>query len=138
MNGGIEPLERQHPRPGRVGDGLANRVQAALEPVAKLGRPLGDARRLAQAGDVGEHLGEVGGVERDHRGPGRQALGHRDHVVVGDRADLADGLGDDQIDLELGQGRLVELVEVASLAGEPAHRGVDLAGGRGPPGSGCG
>ncbi len=126
MNGGSSHSSASTRGRGAPATASRTAVKAGLEPRAKLGRLLGGARGIAQPADVGEHLGEPLGVERDHRRAGGEALGDRDHVVVGDRADLADRLGDDQVHLELAQGRLVELVEMAALAGALPHRGVDL------------
>ena len=69
------------------------------------------------------------------RGPPRQAGGHLEDVLVGDGADVADLLGDDQVGLQGGQTLLVELVERPALADDPLHGRVDLARRRCPPGT---
>ena len=76
---------------------------------------------------VAEHLAERVRVERDHLRRGLHPLGHRDDVVVGDRADRAQRLRDDQVGLQLAQPLLVERVDRLALLGELAHRAVDLA-----------
>ena len=67
----VEPLQREHARPRRAGDRLADGVEArsssARSPAAASGTPAASPRRV----DVGEHLLEVRGVERDHRGVAR-------------------------------------------------------------------
>ena len=62
------------------------------------------------------------------RGGARQPRRDLDHVLEGDRADVADGLGDDQVRRQLGQPLLVEAVERLAFADDRLHRGVDLAG----------
>ena len=101
--GRVEPLERQDARPRRARDRArgppsSRRSSSSLQ----LRRPRGDPGRLAKAGDVGEHLrrGSTGSSEITAR-LARQPGGDRDDVVVGDGADLADRLGDDQVRLEL-------------------------------------
>ena len=89
---------------------------------------IGDPGDLAEARDVGEHLVQVGRIQRDHLRMGGKPGRDGHDVVVGDGADLADGLGHDQVDLQLSQSRFIELVEVAALAGQPPDLGVDLAG----------
>ena len=56
-------------------------------------------------------------------------------LVVGDRADRAQLLRDDQVGLELAQRALVELVDRLAALGALAHRGVDLAPSCSPAGS---
>ncbi len=58
-----------------------------------------------------------------------QPLGHRAYVVVGDGADLADRLRDDQVGRELGEQVLVERVEGLAAPDKLANAGVDLGGG---------
>ncbi len=123
----IEPFQGEHSGAGRAFDGGTHILEPPLEIVTQGDGPVGDPGRLAQPRDVGEHVGEVRGVERDHLRERREAGGHGYDVVVGDRADLADRLGDDQVDVELAQRGLVELVQVAPLAGQASHLGVDLA-----------
>ncbi len=86
------------------------------------------ARRLPEPLGVGEHLAEGRGVEREHSRAARQSRRDGDDVVVGDRAHRADGLGDDQIDVELRQPLLVELVERLAALGPLAYGGVDRGG----------
>ena len=86
-----------------------------------------DAGRLAEADHVLEHLAEGARVLLEDAGPARQAGRDLDHVLVGDRADRADRLGDDQVRLQLGEQLLVELVERPPLGHRRLHRGVDLA-----------
>ena len=47
-------------------DGPRTAPDGARDPHCSAGRPSGDPRRLAKALDVGEHLREVRGIERDH------------------------------------------------------------------------
>ena len=82
--------------------------------------------RLGQHAHVAEHLAERVRVERDHLRLGVEPLGDRLDVLVGDRADRAQRLRDDQVGLQVAQRRLVELVDRAALLGELAHRAVDL------------
>ena len=101
--------------------------QPPLEREAKRVGSVVDARDLAEPADVVEHLVEVVRVERDDPRPALQPGGHGDDVVIGDGAHLAERLGDDQVDVELRQRRLVEGVEMLALAGQPPDGGVDLA-----------
>ena len=87
---------------------------------------------------VSEDLAEGRGVERDHLRMRRQPLGDRADVVVGDGADVAQRLGDDQVDVELAQRRLVELVERVAAAGHLAHARRRSRRAAGRPGSRCG
>ena len=84
--------------------------------------------RLGERADVAEHLAERVRVERDHLRLGLDPLRDRDDVVVGDRADRAQRLRDDQVGLQLAQPRLVERVDRLALLGQLAHGAVDLAG----------
>ena len=52
---------------------------------------------------------------------------HRDDVVVGDGADLADRLGDDQVRRQLRQTFLVEAVEGPAFADHLLDGGIDLS-----------
>ena len=87
------------------------------------------AGRLAEADHVLEHLAEGARVllEDARDGSARRAATSTTSSI-GDRADVADRLGDDQVGGELGEQLLVELVERAPLGDGRLHRGVDLAG----------
>jgi hypothetical protein len=87
-----------------------------------------DRGRLAEADHVLEHLGQRARILLEHPRPAVEAGGDRNHVLVGDGADLADRLGDDQIGGELREHSLVQLVERAALGDRRLHGGVDLAG----------
>ena len=69
--------------------------------------------------------------------PRGQPAGRGDHVVEGDRAHLAHGLGHDQVGLELAQRGLVELVERLARPGPLAHGARRSPAPRGPRGSRC-
>jgi len=122
----VEPLERgdARTRPAR---------HRRLHPLDALARLVGEPRaglvragHGSQARDVGEHLAERGGIERDQLGLRGQPLRDGAHVVERHRADLADRLRHDQVHVELVQRRLVELVQRLAAARALAHRGVDL------------
>ena len=68
-----------------------------------------------------------GSSESTSGSPGRRAR-DRAHVVVGDGAHGAEGLGHDQVRLEPFELFRVEPVDRLALGGELAHGGVDLAG----------
>ena len=112
----VEPLERRRARARRVGHGALHGVDPGRgllhQALAGLRHPGG----LGQARHVGEDLAERGRVERDHGRTSGQALGDREHVVVGHGADLADRLGHDQVHVELVERVHVELVERLALA----------------------
>ena len=72
--------------------------------------------RLAEPDHVLEHLAERARVLLEHPRLARQPRGDLEHVLVGDGADVADRLGDDQVRRQLGQPLLVELVERPALA----------------------
>ncbi len=63
------------------------------------------ARRLGHSLNVGEQVFEPGWVQSDDLGvlQGRFAVDELHHVIVFDGADIALGLGDDQIRRERGQ-----------------------------------
>ena len=63
---------------------------------------------------------------------GRHLLGELGDVVVGHRADRAQGLRHDQVRLQLAEQVTVELVDRLAAFGVLAYRGVDVA--RGQPG----
>ncbi len=132
----VEPLEGKHPRAPPLPCGRSDRIQPRLEPVLKGRREHRLSGRNGHASDVrDEDLVQRLGVEREHLGPARQALGDGADVVVGDGADGAQGLRDDQVGLELCQLGLVERVERLATRSHLPHLGVDLGGRRGPPGS---
>ena len=85
-------------------------------------RRVRDRGGLAEPDHVLEHLAERARVLLEHPRPARQPRGDLDHVLVGDRADVADRLGDDQVGRELGEQLLVELVERPALADGRLHR----------------
>ncbi len=122
----VQPLQRRHRHRLGRGHGVLHVVQPLGGHLHQLLALVGHAGGLGQARHVGQHLADRGGVQRDHRGLGRQPLGHRAHVVVGDGADLAHRLGHDQVGVLLGQRLLVELVQRLALAHVLAHGGVDL------------
>ena len=82
--------------------------------------------RLCERAHVPQHLAQRVRIQRHHLRLGVEPLGDRAHVVVGDRADGAQRLRDDQIGLKVPQGGLVELVDRAALLGQRAHGAVDL------------
>ncbi len=126
--GRVQPLERQGPRPRGIGDRGADRLQAGLELAPNAGGTILDPGRLAEPVHVRQHLAEGARVLLQHPRPPRQTRRHRDHILVGDGADLADRLGDDQLRLQFGQPFLVERVEGAPFADDLLYRRVDLAG----------
>ena len=81
---------------------------------------------LGERADVAQDLPDRVRVERDHLRLRVHPLGHGADVVVGHRADGAQGLRDDQIRLQRAQRILVELVDRAAGGGELPHRAVDL------------
>ena len=83
----------------------------------------GALQRAPCAGRVRLVRGTIGVDQGDHLRPALQASCHRDDVVIGDGTDLAEGLGDDQIHVEVGQRILVEGVEVLALAGQASDSG---------------
>ena len=122
----VEPLERSD----RHRLGGAHREPHAVDPRRRVAHQI-DAGvlgvgRLRERSHVAQHLAERVRVERDHLGLGIEPLGDRAHVVVRDRADGAQRLGDDQVGLQAPQGGLVELVDRAALLGQRAHGAVDL------------
>ena len=112
----------------RPGDRGANGGQAPLELTAQLVRLGLDLGRLAEADHVLEHLAERARVLLQDPGLAGQPRRDLEHVLVGDRADVADRLGDDQVGGELGEQLLVELVERLALGHPRLHRAVDLGG----------
>ena len=88
----------------------------------------GDRGRLAEPDHVLEHLAQRARVLLDDPGLARQPGRDLDHLLVGDGADGADRLGDDQVGCELCQQLLVEFVERLALGDARLHRPVDLAG----------
>ena len=100
-NGGSSHSSASHARARCARDGGLDRLDAPARPRAqrrpRVRSPAASASRL----DVGEHLAERHRVEREHaRAPG-QGRRDRHHVVVGDGAHLAHGLGHDQVRREL-------------------------------------
>ena len=91
------------------------------------------AGRLRDRPDVAQRLAERLGVQRDHlRAASAAAAADLRHLVVGDRADRAQLLRDDQVGRELGERLLVERVDRLAARGALAHGGVDLARRSGP------
>ena len=79
------------------------------------------------ASNDGESVAAAGELDEfGHPRLGGQPFGDRLHVLEGDGADLAYGLRDDQVHVELAERRLVELVQGLPAARALAHRGVDL------------
>lgn len=129
----IQPLERRDARaPLHAGRGLADGVDAGGQlrdqPRARLAR----VGRGGESADVGEHLAERRGVERQHCGRRVDLARDRADVVGGDRADLAQLLGHDQLGAEVEQQVGVERVDRLAGARALLDRRVDLA--RGEPG----
>ncbi len=87
----------------------------------------GDRRCLAQADHVLEHLAQRARVLLQDLRLTAQPGRHLEHVLVGDRADSADRLGDDQIGGELGEQLLVQFVQRLSLRHPRLHCPVDLS-----------
>ncbi len=136
---GVEPLERGDPGPlerrRRGPHGVDPRLQRAPQARPAVG---GAAGRPPSRSASASTSPSVEGSSESTRGRLGSRAGDGDDVVVGDRADRADGLGDDQIDVELGQPLLVELVERLAALGALAYGGVDRGRRRGPRGSRCG
>ncbi len=109
--GRVEPLEGDDARAPGAGDGCGY----GLQPCFELGaQAVGGPRNpgcLTESGDVFENLGEAAGVLLHDPRRARQSSGDLDHVLVGDRADVADRLGDDQVRFQRRQPLLVEAVE---------------------------
>ena len=113
----------------RSGNGLADAVEPRLKLAAQRLATV-SARRVASASRTRSSSTSPRrlGVERDHARARLEPRGDRADVVVGDGADRAQRLGDDQVGLEVGERGLVELVERLAPPGDLAHAGVDLAG----------
>jgi len=79
-------------------------------------------------GHILQHLPQAARILLQHPRRARQPRCHLDHVLEGDRADVADGLGDDQVRGQLRQPLLVEAVERPTFADHRLDGGVDLAG----------
>ena len=122
----VEPLERRDPGARRVGDRGPDGVDPGPQLPAQALAAVADAAGLAEADEVAEDLVEGRGVEREHLGGARQARGDRANVVVGDGADRAERLGDDQVGALGGKRLLIELVERIAGADQLPHPGVDL------------
>jgi hypothetical protein len=75
------------------------------------------AARIREANQIIENLVEALGVERDHLRTRRQAARDRANVLVGDGADRAQRLGDDQVRRQRRQRGLVQLIEGVAAPG---------------------
>ena len=111
---------RGRPRAGRGAPATASprraRSGARARPAAAASS--GDPGGVAERDDVVEHVRERLGSSEITSRAARQPSGDRPHVVVGDGAHRAHRLGDDQVDVEARERRLVELVERPALAGQ--------------------
>ena len=86
--------------------------------------------RLRQRPGIAEHLADRPRVQRDHDRLAVDLLGDRTDLVVGDRADPAQRLGDDQLGLQLVQQVGVERVQSCAGQRPLLDRGVDLGRGQ--------
>ena len=133
--GRVEPLQGDDPRPRGARDRGA-RPRPAVPPAsprswrARSGIPAASPSRVTSSSTSPRLLGSCCTHPRRPRQPRR----HLDHVLVGDGADVADRLGDDQVRRQRGQPRLVEAVERPAFADDPPSRRRRSRRRRGPPG----
>ena len=124
----VEPLERRDRDPR----GIRERVGDAVEPVGQLRQQcVGSLERVggySERAYVDQDLAERRRIEREDLRLGFDLLGDRADVVDRHGADGAQRLRDDQVGQRVLEGKLVELVDGAPLAGQLAHSAVDLRG----------
>ena len=94
---GVEPLEADHPGTLPASDDTPDRVEARPESSDQLGGSLWGAGHVADVADGAEHGRQAVGLERYHRGLAWEQLGGLEDLGVGDSADLAQLLGEDQV-----------------------------------------
>ena len=123
----VEPLDRDHAAPARALERDPHAVDAGALAGDEVQRGVARVGRLGERPDVAHRLAERLGVQRDDVGAGVELLGDVADLLVGDRADRAQLLGDDQVGLQLGELLLVEEVDRLALLGALAHGRVDLA-----------
>ena len=124
----VEPLERGDPHRLLRAHGEAHLVDPARGVLDEVDAGVLGVGRGGERPGVAEHLAERVRVERDHLRLGLDPLRDLDDVVVGDRADRAQRLRDDQVGLQRAQPLLVERVDRLALLGQLAHRAIDLGG----------
>ena len=109
--GGSSHSRASDPRARRSRDGIAHAVEPRLQLAAQLLAALRHAGASRQPRHVVQHLAEGAPGPARYARAARQPRGHLADVVVGDGADRAERLGDDQVRRELRQRGLVQLVE---------------------------
>jgi hypothetical protein len=124
----IEPLERDHARPATA----AHRQADAVDPLRGLADQI-DRRVLGVCGlcdrsGIAQNLSQRVRIERDHHRLTVDLRRDFAHVVVGDGADRAQRLGDDQLGLQVVQRVGVELVDRLSVERPLLDGRVDLGG----------
>src|SRR2546426_9726925 len=109
-------------------------IEACLQLADERGRTLGDAGDVAHLLDDVEDAGEPLWLERQHRaltGYLRVETMYRlGDLIIGDGADVAQLLGQDNVRVEPLQQFLVERIDAAAPVGGGGNVGVDLGGRR--------
>ena len=123
----VEPLDRSDHRPLGTLHRHAHAIDASALAGDEVERGVARSRRRGDGADVAHRLADRLRIECDHLRARGDHLGLLDDFVVGDRADRAQLLGDDQVGLQLAQELGIELVDGALAGDRGAHGGVDLA-----------
>jgi len=126
----VEPLDADHRRPAAPG-GLALEAAQPLQQPADQGLAGGPAVEGGRdPAEVVPDVAQPPRVQAHHLDVAAgQPLGGRAHGAVGDRADLAQVLGDDHVRGQRGQSVDVQVVDGQGGPEQLAHRPVDVAAG---------
>jgi hypothetical protein len=123
--GGVRPFGHEDAGSGSPADRRSHGVDPRGHPRRDCGAPVGNAELLAEGSDGLDDLGERVRVHGVHLHAERAGRGQ---ISAGDRTDVADVLGDDDVRPQLlHQGR-IHRIEGATLGRGRGHEFVDLSG----------
>ena len=124
--GRIEPLERDHPRSPRAPHGQPDPIDSGRGLTDQIHGSVLGVCGLCDRSGIAQDLSHSVRIERDHQRLAVDLLGDLPDVLVGDGADLAQRLGDDQVGLEVLEHLGVELVDRFAAERELLDGRVDL------------
>src|SRR2546429_138104 len=126
VEGRVDPFEAHHSSPGPPGNALLDSGDAPSKRIADALRDSGPARQPTNNADVLEDVLNGLRFERDELRRGTQPAYGPFHDRIGDGADLAELLREDQVGAERLQERRIERVDAAALVDELANVPIDL------------